>query len=234
MRKIGIKEILVFLILFVIVIGLAILSGYLLLGHIPLGDFRGIVLIAGVISLTYIYALIAYRLFMYFIPLQEGEIAEKSRKEFGYHVHLLFNLILFYPLMRSGATPVPLMRLVYLALGARLGVNTYSSGIIFDPLLVDIGANSIIGQYALLVPHVIEGKRLAHYRISIGDNVTIGAHAVVLAGVTIGDNAIVAIGAVVQKGTRIGPNEVWGGVPARLLQTNSSEQVSFAGAPDLA
>lgn len=223
MRKIGIKEILVFLLLIATVIGLAILSNYLLLGPIPLGDFRGIVLIAGVIFLTYVYALIAYRLFMYFFPLQEGEIAEKSRAEFGYHVHLLFNLILFYPLTRSGATPVPLMRLIYLALGARLGENTYSSGIIFDLLLVDIGANSIVGQYALLVPHVIEGKRLAHYRISIGDNVTIGAHAVVLAGVSIGDNAIVAIGAVVLKDTRIGPNEVWGGIPAKCLCTKSRE-----------
>ncbi|CAH1084884.1 acyltransferase [Candidatus Nitrotoga sp. 1052] len=223
MRKIGIAEILVFSILFVAVIGLATASSYLLFGRMPLGEFRGIILIAGVIVLIYAYALIAYRLFMFFIPLREGEIAEKSRDEFGYHIHLLFNLILFYSLMRSGAIPVPLMRLIYLALGARLGANTYSSGIIFDPLLVDIGANSIVGQFALLVPHVIEGKRLAHYKISIGDNVTIGAHAVVLADVSIKDNAIIAIGAVVCKGTKIGPNEVWGGIPARLLYTKSSD-----------
>ena len=66
--------------------------------------------------------------------------------------------------------PVPLVRLIYLALGARLGKNTYSSGIILDPPLVEIGANSVVGQYALLVPHVIESKRLAHYRIRIGNN----------------------------------------------------------------
>ena len=157
------------------------------------------------------------------MQLPEGEIAESSREEFTYHVYLLFYLILFYPVMRSGAVPVPLMRLVYQALGARLGSNTYSSGIILDPPFVEIGSNSIVGQYALLVPHVIEGKRLAHKKIRIGDNVTIGAHAVVLAGVSIGDNAIVATGAIVKKDTQIGPNEVWGGIPARLLQTQSSE-----------
>jgi acetyltransferase-like isoleucine patch superfamily enzyme len=56
--------------------------------------------------------------------------------------------------------------------------------------------------------------------VRIGDNVTIGARAVVLAGLagcTIGDGATVAIGAVVRKGTVIGAGEVWGGVPARCI-----------------
>ena len=85
-----------------------------------------------------------------------------------------------------------------------------------------IGANTIVGQYALLVPHVIEGERLAHYGIRIGNNVTIGAHAVVLSGVTIGDNAIVATGAIVSKNSRIGTNEVWGGVPAKRLRAGNA------------
>ena len=121
--------------------------------------------------------------------------------------------------MRSGVVPVPLMRLFYQALGARLGSNTYSSGIILDPKFVEIGSNCIVGQFALLVPHVIEGSRLAHYPIRIGDNVTIGAHAVVLSDVTIGNNAIVATGAIVRKGSRIADGEVWGGVPARALES---------------
>ncbi|HYR05068.1 MAG TPA: DapH/DapD/GlmU-related protein, partial [Gallionella sp.] len=175
----------------------ALITTKLLLGRLPLGDFRGITLVGAAVLLFYLYAFAAYRLFLRLMPLQEGEIAEKSKEEFGYHVYLLFYLILFYPLMRSGAMPVPLMRLVYLALGARLGSNTYSSGIILDPPFIEIGSDSIIGQYALLVPHVIEGRRLAHHRIRIGNNVTIGAHAVVLSGVSIGNNAIVATGAVV-------------------------------------
>jgi len=222
MRKIGVAEILMFMALLSGVLVSALATTKLVFGNLPLGDFRGVALVAAAVLLIYLYAFIVYRLFMFFMPLSEGEIAEKSREEFSYHVYLLFYLILFYPLMRSGAVPVPIMRLVYLALGARLGSNTYSSGIILDPPFVEIGSNCIVGQYALLVPHVIEGKRLAHHKIHIGDNVTIGAHAVVLAGVSIGNNAIVATGAIVKKGTQIGSGEVWGGVPARLIQTLSS------------
>ena len=54
--------------------------------------------------------------------------------------------------------------------------------------------------------------------IRIGDNVTIGAAAVIMSGVQIGDGAIVSAGAVVLKDSRIGAGEVWGGVPARRLR----------------
>ncbi|MDB5905929.1 MAG: glycan acetyltransferase, partial [Massilia sp.] len=132
--------------------------------------------------------------------------------------YVLFYLILFNSLIRGGIIPIPIMRMIYLALGARLGKNTYSSGIIYDPLFVSIGANSVVGESALLVPHIIEGNRLGHYRIVIGNNVTIGAHSVILSGVTIGDNAIVAANSLVSKGTQINSDEVWGGSPARHLR----------------
>lgn len=218
MRKIRPTQILAFLALLSAAAALAALTTRLFFGWMPLGDFRGVALLLAAIVLLYVYAILAYRLFLFWCPLREGEIEPHSRQEFVYHVYLLFYLILFYPVMRSGFVPVPLMRPFYLALGARLGANTYSSGIILDPGFVEVGGNSLIGQYALLVPHVIEGERLAHYPIRIGDNVTIGAHAVVLSDVVIGDNAIVATGAVVKKGSRIGAGEVWGGVPARPIK----------------
>lgn len=170
------------------------------------------------VAFLYLYGIGVYRLLLFAAPLREGEIREGSGQEFVYHVYVLFYLFLFYPIMRSGFTPAPFMRLFYLALGARLGSNTYSQGIIHDPGFVEIGHDSVVGQSALLIPHVIEGKRLAHYPIRIGDNVTIGAQAVILPGVEIADRAVVAAGAVVPKGTRIGPGELWGGLPARRLR----------------
>jgi acetyltransferase-like isoleucine patch superfamily enzyme len=110
------------------------------------------------------------------------------------------------------------MRLVYQALGARLGANTYSAGALLDPPLTRIGSNTIIGHDAVIFAHVIEGARLELKRVVIGDTVTIGATAVVMAGVHIGDHAIVSAGAVVTKDTRIGAGEVWGGIPARRLK----------------
>lgn len=51
--------------------------------------------------------------------------------------------------------------------------------------------------------------------VIIGNNVWLGAHVVVLPGVTIGDGVIVAAGAVVTKD--IPSNVVVGGVPAKVI-----------------
>lgn len=217
MRKISPTQILVFLGLFALILGLAVATTTLVMDSVPTGDFRGIIVFGIGMLIFYFFSIVVYRVFLFFFPLQPGEVKEKSNQEFVYHVYILFYLLLFYPIMRSGFIPAPMMRIFYLALGARLGENTYSQGIIHDPSFVEIGKNSVVGQYAILVPHVIEGTRLAHYPIRIGNNVTIGAHASVLSDVEIGDGAIVATGAVVRKGTRIGPGEHWGGVPARRI-----------------
>ena len=214
MRKIKASQIVVFVGLFGVAVALSALSAWVLLGPLPLGDFRGVVVSGAWFVLFYAYAICFYRLFLSMWPLHPGEISAGSRQEFVYHVYILFYLMLFYPVMRSGFMPTPLMRLFYLALGTRLGDNTYSQGILHDPPFIEIGQDSVVGQYALLIPHVIEGARLGHYPIKIGNHVTIGAHASVLSDVTIGDGAIVATGAVVRKGTRIGAGEIWGGVPA--------------------
>lgn len=217
MRKIAASQILVFVLLLSLASALALATNWVLLGSLPLGDFRGVVLSLAGVFFLYMYAILIYRAFLAAFPLRAGEIGNGSQQEFVYHVYILFYLLLFYPIMRSGFVPAPFMRAFYLALGTRLGKNTYSQGIIHDPPFIEIGDNSVVGQYAILVPHVIEGSKLAHYPIRIGHGVTVGAHASVLSDVVIGDNAIIATGAVVTKGTRIGAGEVWGGVPARRL-----------------
>ena len=113
---------------------------------------------------------------------------------------------------------MPLFRLIYLALGARLGRNTYSAGVILDPPLTRVGNNCIIGHDAVLFSHAIEGRRLSLSAIRIGNEVTIGATAVIMSGGTIGDGAMVSAGAVVTKDSRIGAGEIWGGVPAKPLK----------------
>jgi acetyltransferase-like isoleucine patch superfamily enzyme len=217
-RKITASQILVFTLLLLLALAFALGTVWRLLGDLPLGDFRGVVLSLSAVLFLYVYSILIYRIFLTLFPLRTGEISKGSQQEFVYHIYILFYLILFYPIMRSGFMPAPFMRTFYLALGTRLGNNTYSQGIIHDPPFIEIGNNSIIGQYALLIPHVIEGDKLAHYPIRIGHNVTIGAHASVLSDVVIGDNSIVATGAVVKKGTHIGAGEIWGGVPAQRLK----------------
>lgn len=218
MRKITADRVLVFVSLFVLALAAGIATAWLALGAVPLGDFRGIVLAFAAASLSWAYAVVIYRIMLRLAPLPTGEIEQGSRDEAVYHVYALFYLICFNPVMRSGLLPIPLTRLLYRALGARIGENTYSGGILYDAPFLELGANCLIGEFALLVPHVIEGRRLALYPIRVGNGVTIGARATILADVSIGDNAIVATGAVVTKGTRIEAGEVWGGIPARKLK----------------
>jgi len=222
MRKITLAQTLCFLVLLALAGGLALGTTALLLGRLPLGDFRGIVLVLAAVTLVYAYAIVLHRGFLFFVPLRAGYLARGSREEFVYHVYLLFHLVLFQPLTRSLLVPVPLMRLIYLALGAKLGANSYSAGAILDPPLTRVGDNCIIGHDAVLFSHAVEGDDLALAPITIGNNVTIGAKAVIQPGVVIEDGAIVAVNAVVSKGTRVGRGELWGGIPARRLRVAPS------------
>ncbi len=217
MRKITVPQISVFLVYFTVAVALGLGSTWLLFGWMRLGDFRGVVLVAAGTVLIYLFAFAAYRLFLCITPLVTGDLAPGSKAEFAAQVNTLFYLIFFYSLTRTHFLPVPMLRLVYLALGARLGPNTYG-GVILDPPLTIVGTNCIIGHDAVLFSHAIEGAHFSLAMIEIGDNVTIGAHALVMSDVHIGDGAIVSAGAVVGKGTRIRPGEIWGGIPARLIR----------------
>lgn len=63
----------------------------------------------------------------------------------------------------------------------------------------------------------IDEQGIETRRVVIDDDVWIGAHAVILPGVTIGRHAVVAAGAVVTDDVAAGT--VVGGVPARVLKT---------------
>ncbi len=222
MRKISVGQILVFFTLLAIALTLGILTTKLFLGSLPLGDFRGVTLVVTAIVLVYLYSFLVYRLFLHFVPLIEGEIMEGSREEFAAQVNILFYLIVFNTLIRTHFLPVPLLRLVYQALGTSFGSNSYSAGTILDPPLTYIGSNSIIGHDAALFSHAIEGRKFSLGAIRIGNNVTIGAKAIIMSDVTIDDGAIVSAGAVVTKGTHVGAGEIWGGMPAKLLKRPAS------------
>jgi acetyltransferase-like isoleucine patch superfamily enzyme len=221
MRKITAAQVVAFSLLFTAIIGLAAGTSWFALGRLPLGSFLGIAVTSFAITLMYIYALAVYRLFLRFMPLQLGELPPGSRAEFAAQVNILFYLMIFNSLIRTHFVPVPLMRLVYLALGAKLGRDTYSAGALLDPPLTHIGNNCIVGHDAVIFTHVIEGDRFELFTVRIGNDVTIGAHAVVMPDVEIGDGAIVSVGAVVTKGTRIGAGEVWGGIPAKRIAVRS-------------
>ena len=59
--------------------------------------------------------------------------------------------------------------------------------------------------------------------ITVGDDVWIGQHAIVLSGVTIGQGAVIAAGSVVSKD--VPPYAIVGGVPAKLIKYRFPEDI---------
>jgi acetyltransferase-like isoleucine patch superfamily enzyme len=216
--KIKSYQIILFILLQGVAVGLTVLTVKLLSGCIPTSDFRGLILFIAGMFFFYMYNIMILRTVHRFLPVPTGDIIDASKGEFAYHLNLLFYLVILLPLLRM-PLPIPLLRTIYIALGAQLGKNAYCSGLILDPHFVKVGENTLIGMNALIVPHILENRRAAQYPVIIGNNVTIGAHAIIQAGCTIGDNAIVAMGSVVRKHTTINVGEVWGGVPAKFLKS---------------
>ncbi len=218
MRKISGKAVVWFMGLILGPLGVGGIVGLVVGGWSWLGPFAGVVgFVCGGVAF-FCAAAAVYRVFFRLRPLPLGTIEHAGPESFTYDVYLLFFLLVFYPVILSRSVPVPVMRLVYLLLGAKLGRNTYSSGAIMDPLLTQAGENTIIGLNAIVSCHTIEGPKITVAPVKIGNGVTVGGNTVVLPGVEIGDGAVVGINSVVPKHTRIGPGEVWAGNPARRIR----------------
>ncbi|MBL0386950.1 acyltransferase [Tumebacillus sp. ITR2] len=87
---------------------------------------------------------------------------------------------------------------------------------IMFPELIKIGSNSIIGYNTTILSHeyLIHEYRLG--RVTIGDNVMIGANSTLLPGITIGDGAVVAAGSLVNRDVPAGA--FVGGNPIRIIR----------------
>lgn len=95
--------------------------------------------------------------------------------------------------------------------------------VILDTSPVEIGANAFLAPGVCLAcsGHSIDSEQRGQgigtsKPITLGENVWIGAHAVVLGGVTIGSGSVIAAGSVVTRD--IPPGVVAAGVPCRVLR----------------
>lgn len=112
-----------------------------------------------------------------------------------------------------------------LTIGDRVGISNAS---IVCHHGVSIGARTLIGGGVKIYDtdfHALDHKTRGDYTnevavtrpVTIGEDVFIGAHSIVLKGVTIGDRSIVGAGSVVTKD--IPADEVWGGNPAQKIRS---------------
>lgn len=105
------------------------------------------------------------------------------------------------------------------AMGGRIPFSTAFGlrALVFEPWLVDMGENVGVGAHAIILGHVAVGEEIILGKVAIGDNVTIGMRSVIFPDVRIGKDACIAAGAVVTRGTVIPDGETWAGVPAKPL-----------------
>lgn len=110
-----------------------------------------------------------------------------------------------------------------ISMGMKVGENFGRlNGVILDPShcwLIEIGDNVTLAPRVHILCHDASTKTFLNYtkigRVTIGDDVFIGAESVVLPGVTIGSNVIVGANSTVTHD--VPDNTVVAGSPARVL-----------------
>ena len=127
------------------------------------------------------------------------------------------------------------------SMGMKVGKNFGRlNGVILDPShcwLIEIGDNVTLAPRVHILCHDASTKTFLNYtkigRVTIGDNVFIGAESVVLPGVTIGSNVIVGANSTVTHDVPDGT--VVAGSPARVICTLeeylNKERNAMADAP---
>ncbi len=111
------------------------------------------------------------------------------------------------------------------SMGMKVGSNfNRLNGVILDPghcWLIEIGNNVTLAPRVHILCHDASTKQFLNYtkigRVTIGNNVFIGAESVVLPGVTIGDNVVIGANSTVTHD--IPSNSVAVGSPARVIST---------------
>ena len=110
-------------------------------------------------------------------------------------------------------------------MGMKVGKNfNRLHGVILDPghcWLIEIGDNVTMAPRVHVLCHDASTKQFLNYtkigRVTIGNNVFVGAESVILPGVTVGDNVIIGANSTVTRDIPSG--SVAAGSPARVICT---------------
>jgi maltose O-acetyltransferase len=115
--------------------------------------------------------------------------------------------------------------MMYRKMGVKIGEKcNFQNEVIIDyshNWLIEIGNNVTLAPRVHILAHDASTKIFLNYtrlgKVKIGDNVFIGAGAIILPGVEIGNNVVIGAGSVVTKS--IPSDTVFSGNPAKLICT---------------
>jgi len=138
----------------------------------------------------------------------------------GFHALLLHRIAHFLYIHR-----VPLLPRILSNLNRTLtGIEIHPGAKIGQRLVIDHGMGMVIGETTEIGDDVLlyqgvtlggTGKEKGKRHPTLGNNVVVGAHAIVLGPITIGDNVKIGAGSVVVKS--VPPNTTVVGVPGRVV-----------------
>ena len=114
-------------------------------------------------------------------------------------------------------TPVPDVLYKLFGFKKRKGVSILTR--LWDPDLLDIGENTLIGPGAIVSAHHIRNGILRRKKVTIGKNVTIGANTILATGITIGDNTMVGYGSSIPPNSHLDANSLYSGVPVKKIKS---------------
>jgi acetyltransferase-like isoleucine patch superfamily enzyme len=107
--------------------------------------------------------------------------------------------------------------------GASIGANVWMGLYVYvddlHPEALTIGDNCTIGIRTSILTHFYRGPRqpASNGRVTIGRDVFVGPHCVILPNVTIGEGAVIQAGSVVTRS--VPPHALWGPAPSSALGT---------------
>jgi carbonic anhydrase/acetyltransferase-like protein (isoleucine patch superfamily) len=104
------------------------------------------------------------------------------------------------------------------------GIKTKYSNSLFEGFIdtefIDFGKDVIIGQSALIQSAIIIGNLFILRKTVLEDNVTVGAHSVVMPGTHIKKNSILAGSSMTTVGQVLKENFIYVGAPAKKFKKN--------------
>lgn len=167
----------------------------------------------------------------------EREIEEIRRRNPGAHVH---SEAKFIGWQQGAVVLAPASRIEFgtmiavgddhngygsLSVGSRTWIGPYNNVRLAGGTSVRIGEACLISQFCSIVAanhSLSRSTRMmdapsstARANVTIGDDVWVGASAVILPGVSIAEGAVIGAGSVVNAS--VGPYEIWAGNPARKV-----------------
>jgi non-ribosomal peptide synthetase-like protein len=114
----------------------------------------------------------------------------------------------------------PFKNVIWRLLGTKVGKQLLDDGAsMSERSLVSIGDYCTLGDLSMIEGHSMEDGAFKSDYIAIGNGVTIGANAFVNYGVEMGDNSNLLADSFLMKGTIVPAGQLWGGNPARSLNS---------------